>query len=81
MNYTAIYQKEPKGGYTVYIPLLPGCVSYGKDLDEAKNMIEDAVKLYIESLKDHGEDIPNEDNTFYSKITINNNSSHRSSYA
>ena len=79
MNYTAIYQKEPEGGYTVYIPLLPGCVSYGKNLEEAKENIQDAVKLYIESLKKHGEEIPNEENTFYSKINIDSESSH--SYA
>jgi len=81
MNYTAIYQKEPDGGYTVYIPLLAGCVSYGKTLEEAQKMIEDAVKLYIESLKKHNEAIPTEENTFYSKITVDNNSSDRSSYA
>ena len=32
LNYTAVFQKEPEGGYTVFVPMLPGCVSYGKDL-------------------------------------------------
>ena len=71
LNYTAVFQKEPEGGYTVFIPILPGCVSYGKDLEEAKKMINDAIKLYIESLSDHKEEIPTEEDIFYSQININ----------
>lgn len=71
LNYTAVFQKEPEGGYTVFIPILPGCVSYGKDLEEAKKMINEAMKLYIESLSDHKEEIPTEENVFYSQVNIN----------
>ena len=67
LNYTAVFQKEPEGGYTVFIPILPGCVSYGKDLEEAKKMISEAMKLYIESLSDHKEEIPTEENVFIRK--------------
>ena len=38
LNYTVFFQKEQEGGYTVIVPLLPGCVTYGKDLQEAKKM-------------------------------------------
>ena len=71
LNYTAVFQKEPEGGYTVFIPILPGCVSYGKDLEEAKKMISEAISLYIESLSNHKEEIPTEENIFYSQININ----------
>ena len=70
VNYTAVFQKEPKGGYTVFVPLLPGCVSYGENLEQAKKMITDAIELYIESLNDHKEEIPMENNVFYSQINI-----------
>lgn len=53
LNYTAIFQKEPEGGYTVTVPTLPGCVTYGKNLDEAKKMAEEAIEAYIESLNKH----------------------------
>ncbi|KKQ25977.1 MAG: hypothetical protein US40_C0004G0012 [Candidatus Roizmanbacteria bacterium GW2011_GWC2_37_13] len=56
LNYTAVFQKEPEGGYTVFVPLLPGCVSYGKNLEEAKKMINEAIELYIESLSEHKEE-------------------------
>jgi len=70
LNYTVVFQKEPEGGYTTYVPLLPGCVSYGEDLNEAKTSIREAIVLYLESLKEHREEIPVEDNVFYSQMNI-----------
>ena len=54
-------RKEPEGGYTVIVPSLPGCVTYGDSIDEAINMAKEAIELYIESLGEHGEEIPTED--------------------
>jgi len=71
LNYTAVFQKEPEGGYTVFVPMLPGCVSYGRNLEEAKKMINEAIRLYLESLSAHDEEIPTEENIFYSQININ----------
>ena len=71
LNYTAIFQKEPKGGYTVIVPILPGCVTYGKNLEEAKKMAEEAITLYLESLKAHHEEIPCEKEVFYTQLNIN----------
>ncbi|MDP2684510.1 MAG: type II toxin-antitoxin system HicB family antitoxin [bacterium] len=70
LNYTAIFQKEPEGGYTVSVPLLAGCVTYGKDLSEAKKMAKEAIALYIESLRAHREEIPTEDEVFYTQVNI-----------
>lgn len=73
-NYTVIFQKEPEGGYTVFAPLLPGCVTYGKDLEEAKKMIQEAIELYIESLEMESEEVPIEEyNTFLSQISVDFN--------
>lgn len=57
-SFSLIFQPEPEGGYTVIVPALPGCVTYGKTLEEAREMAEDAITGYIESLKKHGEDFP-----------------------
>jgi len=70
LNYTAVFQKEPEGGYTVFIPLLPGCVSYGENLEEAKKMIGEAIELYVESLTENKEEVPTEENIFYSQINV-----------
>lgn len=71
LNYTIVFQKEPEGGYTAFVPLLPGCVTYGKDLTEAKKMVGEAIEIYLESLKAHKEEIPVEGEVFYSQMNIN----------
>ncbi|MCK9272501.1 type II toxin-antitoxin system HicB family antitoxin [Candidatus Gracilibacteria bacterium] len=58
MNLTIFFTSEPEGGYTAEILELPGCVSYGETLEEAKEMIKDAAIGYITSLKKHGEYVP-----------------------
>jgi predicted RNase H-like HicB family nuclease len=51
LSYRIILRPEPEGGYTVTVPALPGCITYGKTLEEAKKMALDAIKAYLESLK------------------------------
>lgn len=60
-NYTIIFEKENAGGYHVFCPALRGCHSQGDTYDEALNNITDAIKLYLESLMAHQEQIPEED--------------------
>ena len=50
LNYTAIFEPQPEGGYTAFVPALPGCISEGDSLKEAREMISDAIKGYCESL-------------------------------
>jgi predicted RNase H-like HicB family nuclease len=38
---------EPHGGYTVQVPELPGCLTEGDDLAEAKCMAKDAIELWL----------------------------------
>ena len=59
-NYTIIFEVEEEGGYHVFCPSLPGCHSYGKDIEEAKKNIREAIEGYIESLVKDGESIPEE---------------------
>lgn len=70
MNYTVLFQKEPEGGYTAIVPSLPGCVTYGKNLEEAKKMAREAIELYIKSLKEHNEDIPYQEEVFYGQVRV-----------
>ena len=63
-SYRILLRKEPESGYTVIVPILPGCVTYGNTLDEAIAMAEEAIELYIESLVANGEEVPTEQDTF-----------------
>jgi antitoxin HicB len=57
LNYSTLLRKELEGGYTVIVPSLPGCITYGDTIEEAKEMATEAIELYKESLKEHGEEI------------------------
>lgn len=72
IQYNAIFRPEPEGGFTVIIPSLSGCVTYGKDLEEAKKMAIDAIKGYLASLKKHKEPIPTDKENFFTSIEIKN---------
>ena len=63
LSYRILLRQEPEGGYTVIVPSLPGCVTYGDTVEEAIEMAKEAIELYIESLKEHGEEIPTEEKT------------------
>lgn len=70
LTYRILLRKEPEGGYTVIIPSLPGCITYGDTIKEAIEMAKEAIELYIESLKEHGEDIPTEKETLEYTLTV-----------
>lgn len=57
-NYKILLREEPEGGFTVFVPSLEGCITYGKDLKEAKENAKEAIELYTESLKEHNLLIP-----------------------
>jgi predicted RNase H-like HicB family nuclease len=70
LNYRILLRKEPEGGYTVIVPSLPGCVTYGETIEEAIEMAKEAIGLYIESLKEHGERVPTEEETLEYTLTV-----------
>lgn len=49
---------EPEGGYTVVVPLLPGCVSYGETIEQATANAREAIELHLENLAAHHQPIP-----------------------
>ncbi len=69
-HYNIIVTPEKEGGFTVVVPALPGCVTYGKTLTEAKRMAGDAIYGYIQSLKKHGEQIPSDEDTYVSSLDV-----------
>ena len=57
-QYTAVFEPAPEGGFTVTVPALPGLVTEGDTLEEARAMVTDAIRGYLKSLANHGEEIP-----------------------
>jgi len=50
-EYTAVFEEEKEGGYSVWVPTLPGCASQGETFEEALNNIKEAIELYLEDTK------------------------------
>ena len=51
MNLKIILEPSPEGGYTVYAPSLPGCISEGESREEALANIREAIELYLEPIE------------------------------
>ncbi len=49
MRLKIVLEPSDEGGYTVYVPSLPGCVSEGNSRDEAIANIREAIELYLET--------------------------------
>lgn len=69
-NYSVVIEPD-ESGYHAYVPALTGCHSFGQTIDEAKVNITEAIQLHIESMKEDGEEIPEEQEpTFITKLSV-----------
>jgi len=57
-KYKVILEPQEEGGYTVYVPSLPGCVSQGETAEEAVANSKEAIEVYLESRKERGVPLP-----------------------
>jgi len=48
MKVKVVLEPQEEGGYTVYVPSLPGCISEGETVEEALENIKEAISLYLE---------------------------------
>ena len=61
LNFTVVMTPDVRGGYVVTCPALPGLVTEGDTLEQARLMATDAIQGYLESLRIHGEPIPTDE--------------------
>ncbi len=59
-RYTVILEPAEEGGYVAHCPALPGLVTEGDTLEEARQMVKDAIRCYVESLAKDGLPIPSD---------------------
>lgn len=52
MRFKIILEESAEGGYTAYVPSLPGCISEGQTKEEALKNIHEAIELYLEPVED-----------------------------
>jgi predicted RNase H-like HicB family nuclease len=52
MRFQVVVGPSDEGGYTVYVPALPGCISEGETEQEALDNIQEAIELYLEPVEE-----------------------------
>ncbi|MCX6258233.1 MAG: type II toxin-antitoxin system HicB family antitoxin [Bacteroidia bacterium] len=52
MNIKIILEPSNEGGFTVFVPALPGCISEGDTREDALKNIREAISLYLETVED-----------------------------
>ena len=57
-RFTVLFEPAEEGGYVVTCPALPGLVTEGDTLEDAREMAQDAIRAYLESLQKDGQPIP-----------------------
>lgn len=69
-TFQIVYQAEPEGGYTVMVPALQGCVTYGATFEEARKNAREAIELCLEVLEDEGQMIPEMSDTIVGNMEV-----------
>ena len=59
-TFTMLFEPAEEGGFVVTCPALPGLVTEGDTMEEARSMAEDALRLYLETLIEDGMPIPSD---------------------
>ncbi len=58
IRYTVYFEPLKEGGYGVVVPSLPGVITYGKTLREARKMAKEAIECHLEGLLKDGQPLP-----------------------
>ena len=58
-RYTVLIYPDD-GAYSVVVPALPGCVTWGQTVDEALAMAREAIEGHVAALRDTGQEVPRE---------------------
>lgn len=81
LHYNIIFRPEPEGGFTVIVPSLTGCVTYGKNLEEARKNALDAIDGFITSLIKHKEPIPSDEINLITSLDFDLQHTKQATYA
>ena len=63
MKYAVVIEKGPES-FGAYAPDLPGCAVAGETREEVVQLIQQAIELHLQSLKEHGDEVPPPASTF-----------------
>ena len=65
MEYSVVVHQAEEGGFWVNVPALSGCYSQGETVDEALVNVREAIGLYLEVLREEGQNVPRDADVVY----------------
>jgi predicted RNase H-like HicB family nuclease len=69
-QFTVVIEPD-EGGYHAFVPMLPGCHSFGDTVDEARMNILEAIELHVQSMREDGQDVPIEQEpVFVTRLSV-----------
>jgi predicted RNase H-like HicB family nuclease len=68
MTRIAVVLEPVRGGFSVYAPEVPGCASFGESHDSALDNMREALEGHFESMREHGEVMPDFDTSSFAVI-------------
>ena len=69
-SFTVVIEPDEEG-FHAYVPVLPGCHTFGETVEEARANIAEAIELHLESMLEDGEPIPIEgEPLFITRLSI-----------
>jgi predicted RNase H-like HicB family nuclease len=69
-TYRILLTPEEEGGFSVSVPALPGCFTQGETIEEAIEMAKEAIALYVETLEEEGEPVPDDSRSLEYSLTF-----------
>ncbi len=69
-SYSVFYEAALEGGYVAHVPALPGCHTQGETLEETEANAQEAIGVYLDSLRAHHEPIPEETRSFQGTVRV-----------
>ncbi len=70
-QFNVVFEPEKDGGYSVFVPALPGCVTQGKTFEHAQKMAKEAILVYLEALAERHITPESRDALIVSSISVN----------
>lgn len=70
LNYRIRLEREEEGGYTVIVPALKGCITFGESVEEAIEMAKEAIEGYIETLIELGNEVPTDNDVLEYTVSV-----------
>lgn len=70
MRQVILIPDKESGGYVVEVPGLPGCRTQGDTIEEALANAQEAIKLWIDDAREHGEEIPDDEPIIFTSVAV-----------